>query len=206
MKRQAQKAATRTRLLSAARAEFARVGFSKAKLRDIAAAAEVSVGSVFSHFASKEELLAEVQFSGFDKIEASMQVVIDPDLTLRPQLAALVGAAIATELDDLDNVLSRISASYQWTQDYDLRYRTETIRMFKPVAEAFERAIRRGEISPDADVEASIETIFTVYLRAFRRARYMPDQTVETITDHVMRAVDILIAGLRTPARLSASG
>jgi AcrR family transcriptional regulator len=54
--RAAQKARTRARIRTAAHAMFAAAGFDAVTIADIAAAAGVSVQTVFNHFASKEEL------------------------------------------------------------------------------------------------------------------------------------------------------
>jgi AcrR family transcriptional regulator len=55
-RRAAQKARTRTRILTVARELFAAEGFDPVTVVDIAGAAEVSVQTMFNHFVSKEEL------------------------------------------------------------------------------------------------------------------------------------------------------
>src|SRR4051812_6344987 len=55
-RRAAQKARTRSRIRTAAHELFAAAGFDATTVIDIAAAAGVSVQTVFNHFASKEEL------------------------------------------------------------------------------------------------------------------------------------------------------
>jgi len=55
-RRQAQKARTRARILAVAQDLFAARGFETVPITEIAAAAEVSVQTVFNHFTSKEEL------------------------------------------------------------------------------------------------------------------------------------------------------
>lgn len=47
---------TRERLLAAAAAVFARLGYAKASISDITAEAELSSGSIYAHFGSKAEL------------------------------------------------------------------------------------------------------------------------------------------------------
>lgn len=53
-------AATRTRILDAARSKFASDGYGGAPARDIAAAAGVTVGALFHHFGSKAGLFRAV--------------------------------------------------------------------------------------------------------------------------------------------------
>ena len=197
MSREAQKQATRARLIEAAREAFTEKGFASATLRDIARRAHVSTGAVFTHFSSKEELLAEVQFGAFRKIERAMHAARNDAEGLRPQLAGMVRAAVTTELEDIDNVLARISASYQWSPAYDARYMAEVGRLLAPVAGTIKQAQAAGEVRPDADIDMAVELIFTFYLRSFRRARFGPDRDAEAITAHVMRGIDVIIDGLR---------
>ena len=55
---------TRRRILDAAARVFARDGIDQATLQDIAAAAELTAGSLYFHFASKDVLLCEVLTMG----------------------------------------------------------------------------------------------------------------------------------------------
>lgn len=100
--------ATRTRLLMAARGHFSRFGFEGAKVRDIAADAEVTPALINRYFGGKEQLFAH-------------SVAIDLDF---PDLASLppgdVGMAMVEHFfrrwegeqsDDLLRVLVRTAAS-----------------------------------------------------------------------------------------------
>ena len=53
---------TRTRLYEEALAEFARVGFDRASVADIARAAGVSRPAFYFHFPTKEHVLLELQW------------------------------------------------------------------------------------------------------------------------------------------------
>jgi AcrR family transcriptional regulator len=63
--RQNRAAATRQRIVDAARELFVRDGYRSVSLRDIAAAASISHPGLLGHFASKDDLLAEV-VAGFE--------------------------------------------------------------------------------------------------------------------------------------------
>src|SRR5439155_13828663 len=52
------KAATRERIIDAARQLFAAKGFEASTTRDIADAAEIASGTLFNYFATKEDILA----------------------------------------------------------------------------------------------------------------------------------------------------
>ncbi len=65
--RQAQKQETRSRVLSAARDLFNEVGYDGATIRLVAQRAGVSVGSVFTTFSSKADILSQVRDEAFEK-------------------------------------------------------------------------------------------------------------------------------------------
>ncbi|ANY06844.1 TetR/AcrR family transcriptional regulator [Pseudonocardia sp. HH130630-07] len=58
-RRERKKAATRERIADTARRLFAESGYDAVGIRDVAAAADVAVTTLFSHFASKEALVFE---------------------------------------------------------------------------------------------------------------------------------------------------
>ena len=100
----------RGRILDAAAVEFARAGYSAASVRDIASAAGILPGSMYYHFASKEDLLAAVHAAGIQRIKervlAAIETADDPWSRLEAACAAHVetlhqskdyGSVIATE-------------------------------------------------------------------------------------------------------------
>ena len=100
----------RGRILDAAAVEFARSGYSATSVRDIAAAAGILPGSMYYHFASKEDLLAAVHAAGIQRIKervlAAIETADEPWGKLEAACAAHVetlhqskdyGSVIATE-------------------------------------------------------------------------------------------------------------
>ena len=84
----------RGRILDAAAVEFARSGYSATSVRDIAAAAGILPGSMYYHFASKEDLLAAVHETGIRRIKervlAAIETADDPWGRLEAACAAHV--------------------------------------------------------------------------------------------------------------------
>jgi AcrR family transcriptional regulator len=68
--------ASRRKVLAAASDLFAAKGFEATSMRDIAAAAGLMSGSLYYHFASKEELYVAVQDAGLSKIHDAIQAAI----------------------------------------------------------------------------------------------------------------------------------
>lgn len=78
-RREQAKAASRAKVIEAAREAFTTVGYAQATMRDIAALAGLSTGAIFNSFDSKDELWTAV-FGG-----------PPPDLALADQVARICG-------------------------------------------------------------------------------------------------------------------
>src|SRR5574341_786618 len=80
--------ARRTQILEAATRVFARKGFDRATITDIARAARLSEGSIYNYFRSKEELLVHI-----------------PHHLVRPALFPVLEAPAAPTLTDVERLL-----------------------------------------------------------------------------------------------------
>ena len=89
----------RAAILAAARATFARLGYTRASIDAIASAAEVSTRTIYKHFANKEELFATV-------LESSAAEVADAFVT-----RARTGVAAADSTEERVLALGRAMAS-----------------------------------------------------------------------------------------------
>src|SRR5262245_8407270 len=70
-------ARTRRRILDAAAVEFQRRGYTAARLVDIAERAGMQVGSLYHHFASREELVTEVLHLGIGEVAEHVRRAVD---------------------------------------------------------------------------------------------------------------------------------
>lgn len=92
----------RDAILDASAALFARRGFHATSLRDIAAAADMLPGSVYYHFASKDELLKAVYAEGVARIAARVDAAVEKKRAPRPRLEAACAAHLDMLLDQSD--------------------------------------------------------------------------------------------------------
>jgi AcrR family transcriptional regulator len=93
-RRAREKAQRRREILDAARQEFFERGFHRPTVDDVAARAEVSKGTIYLYFASKEEILAHLLLEGLDLLLAQMEAVANPasPAAAEPALRALANA------------------------------------------------------------------------------------------------------------------
>jgi AcrR family transcriptional regulator len=91
--------ATRRAVLDAARASFARKGYGQTSVDEIAAAARVTKGAVYHHFAGKEALFRAVHDEVETEAQARAAGAADPDGAPIDQIVAQVNAYLDAALD-----------------------------------------------------------------------------------------------------------
>ena len=87
-KPQQRTAVTRNLLLSAAEQIFARVGYEKAQVEEIAEAAGFSKGALYAHFKSKEELFLALNKAKAATYQAKLRHALDSASTREGKIAA----------------------------------------------------------------------------------------------------------------------
>ena len=150
--RENQKALTRLAVLAAARTAFEAEGYEGASVRDIAAAAEVSPGTVLHHFGSKRELLYAALFTALDEALTAAVAGVGA-APLQDQLDRLSRAVFRHyhERPQLSRVLLKESlfADPPWAQ----RFQQQTAEVHRAVVRLGEEAVARGELSPAVDLQ-----------------------------------------------------
>jgi AcrR family transcriptional regulator len=84
-RRAREKAQRRREILDAARQEFFERGFHRPTVDDVAARAEVSKGTIYLYFESKEEILAHLLLEGLDLLLSRMEAVCKPEQAPTPE-------------------------------------------------------------------------------------------------------------------------
>src|SRR5690348_12737893 len=114
--RQTQKEATRRRVMDAARELFDTQGYQGTTIREIARHAGVSVGSVFTTFASKYEILSQVMRDRLDGLYAELDRVI-PHLRgpTVDRLRTMFAIHFAFEVRHKRLFLAYLAAAFDWT-------------------------------------------------------------------------------------------
>src|SRR5262245_34124403 len=87
--------ATRQRVLAAALRLFRRRGFARTTMRDIARAAELSLGAAYHYFPSKGDIVAAY----YEWMQAEHEKLVMPALSSDADLRAKLQALFGTKLD-----------------------------------------------------------------------------------------------------------
>jgi AcrR family transcriptional regulator len=92
--------ATRRAVLAAARSLFGATGYAQTSVEQIAAAARVTKGAVYHHFASKEALFRAVHAEVEAEAQARAVAARDPERPAIDQIVAMVNGYLDAALDE----------------------------------------------------------------------------------------------------------
>ena len=167
--RQSQKEATRQRVLDAARELFDTHGSQGATIRDIARHAGVSVGSVFTTFASKGEILSEVMVARLDPLFAEIDRVM-PHLrgSTADRLRTMFAIHFEFEAKHVRLFMSHIAAAYDWTLSEGARPYGRNARLQEVIRETLIRGQDVGDVRLDVDLQEVIDLLMSAYAWTYR--------------------------------------
>lgn len=142
--RERQSDLTRARLYEEALAEFRRVGFRRASVSRIAAAAGVSRASFYFHFPTKEHVLLELQW----RLEVELVERLRPCVTLAETLSELIEGTIDSEARVADPDLYRdmLGIYTRHPHDRDLGLADQPFPLLIEIGRRFATAVQQGEL------------------------------------------------------------
>jgi TetR/AcrR family transcriptional regulator, cholesterol catabolism regulator len=185
----------RQMILDTATTVFAEKGIVATTVRDISERYGIQSGSLYHHFKSKEEMIAEIllpivtsQVETFDRISAETD---DPIETLSRAITAAVAQTAAKP--DVARILR--NSEYQ-IRDY--AGLDEVVRLRRALRQRIERVvadgISRGQFRPDVDPRVASMVFFDGVLGAYRHLKPNGDYTAEELTQQL---IALTLQGLR---------
>ena len=173
---------TRRQILDAAAKLLRQNGYASTSLRDIAAATGMKAGSLYYHFASKEELAETVMAEGIDLVRAAVKNALegrpsdsdpleDIEIALRAHLQALHASG--------DYASANIRCFNHVPDEMKQRLRKVRERYSADWRKLISRARVAGRLDPDVDDEALRYGLFGVMnwtLEWLRPGGTQPDQ------------------------------
>jgi AcrR family transcriptional regulator len=154
---------TRRRILDAAAKVFRDKGYAGARLTDIAAAAGMQAGSLYYHFASREELVEEVLRAGVqqadDFVRRSVKA-LPPDASASDRLRVAITSHLVTVLEIGDYTSANIRIFAQVPEEIRRRHLVDQRRFGAYLGKLLEAAQEAGEIRTDVDLSVIRMLIF----------------------------------------------
>lgn len=169
--REAQKLATRRRVLDAASDLFNEIGFEDATVRAIANRAGVSVGSVFTTFTSKADILSQVMQDRLEALyEETGRVIPLMRGSTADRCRSLFAMLYAFEMRRVKLFLAHIAVAYRWEVDPAARPFGSNQAFRDLIAAWLRDGAVRGDIRIDVDCQAVIDLLLGVYAWNYRLA------------------------------------
>jgi AcrR family transcriptional regulator len=167
--RQTQKEATRNRVIEAARELFDTQGYQGTTVREIARHAGVSVGSVFTTFASKGDILSQVMEERLDSLYAELDRVV-PHLrgSTADRLRSIYAMFFAFEAPHMKLFLSHLAAAYDWTLPPTAKPYGKNQRVRQLLHEILSKGVEAGDVDRQADLREVAELLIAAYAWTYR--------------------------------------
>ena len=195
--RQTQKAATRSRVLAAARDLFDTQGYQGTTIREIARHAGVSVGSVFTTFASKGEILSQVMEERLEGLYAELDRVV-PHLrgSTADRLRSMFAIHFAFEAPRIKLFLSHIAAAYDWTLPPNARPFGRTPRLREIILDVLQKGVAEGDVDPQLDILGMVDLLVAAYGWCYRLA-VTEGADAKALTEAMDRQIGLIADGFR---------
>ena len=167
--RRSRKEATRQRVIDAARELFDTHGYQGATVRDIARHAGVAVGSVFTTFASKGEILSEVMaarlaplYMEIDRVTPHVRgATVD-------RLRTMFAIHFEYEVQQARLFLAHIAAAYDWTLSPGATPYGRNQHFMDAIRAILVRGAEQGDVRPDIDHQEIIDLLMAAYAWTWR--------------------------------------
>ena len=197
--REQQKQATRARVMDAARDLFDHVGYEETTIRAIAEKAGVSVGSVFTTFASKADILSQVIAERTAALTVELERVT-PHLrgSLTDRLSSILAVHYDFQMRRPKLYLAYLAASFRASHEQGFVRMGANPGLQAPMRELLLGAIERGEAPTTLDIELAIETLVALY--GFNYLRVAEGAGSADLTAVMDRQLRLLFEGLQPRA------
>ena len=193
----------RKRVLESAKTAFARDGFAGTNVNKVAAAADISVGSLYKYFRTKDDLFLAIIEESHVLLETTLNSIFDAEPTFFGRIEAILRAAVFSALGDPDLIRIYLACT---TEELSTLAERLSSRIESVSATLYRRMVAEaaaaGEITADSDPAFTafcLDDIFlavqfsyasTYYLNRLRQ--YVGDAAVddpEILISQVMRFI-----------------
>ena len=195
--RQTQKEATRNRVIEAARELFDTQGYQGTTIREIAGHAGVSVGSVFTTFASKYDILSQVMQDRLDGLYAELDRVM-PHLrgSTLDRLRTMFAIHFAFEARHKRLFLAYIAATYDWTLPSVCSLMGRNRRLQDIILDCLAKGVCEGDVHPGIEFQEIVDLLMAAYVWVYRLAAW-DDADAPSMTEVMDRQIGLIAAGFR---------
>lgn len=196
---------TRDEILAAAARLFRYQGYAATTLREIADAANIKAGSIYYHFASKEEILGEVLDTGMKMVTDALRSKLDslpPTATMRERVAVGIEGHLYGMLHFGDFTSANIRIYGQIPTAAKNRHRVIRRAYADIWDKLFQDALASGELR--SDVSLAIMRLFVIGALNWTVEWYNPQRG--SFSEFARQITAIIFDGILSPDDVSRAG
>ena len=186
--------ARRDEILAIAAEQFAERGVASTTVRDIGAAAGILSGSLYHHFESKEQMVAELLLPVMQRQVGHYRTIVSADLSAAETLRSLITTAVAeaaqtpSETRMIRNDAQAFSSTSALRPVADL-----LVEAAKLWASAIESGVAAGEFRSNVDARLVVAAMFDAVLSTTRWFTGKKHQSPQRVGDAL---ADLFLGGL----------
>jgi len=199
----AQRRATRARLITVARDLFAKYGYHDVAITEISRAAGVTHGVIHAHFHSKAGLLFAILSESNETQLKAAQAVAESRGRLLERARKVVEIWVTEDLRDRELLQVMQGFSWEWPYEFEQQNREQLEGVLRPLRTVVAEAMASGELRASLDVDRVVSTAFAIYTQTLRDAVF-DEATVDECIDEVMARWALLTDGLRADTTVAA--
>ncbi|MCU1391315.1 MAG: TetR family transcriptional regulator [Ilumatobacteraceae bacterium] len=185
----------REQVLDATVELVAAVGVERLSIDEVANRSGVAKSTIYRHFPSKQVLVVEAVHAC-----TSIPLVTDSGSLREDLISCFSGMTKASYEGRLGDMMMSLMDAAQRDPELNRLVRAQTDQKRRFATEVLERAIARGEVSADLDVDLTVTLLSgpLVYTKLVRRMP-LTNELIAAVVDSVLAGIDVGIAGgLRT--------
>jgi AcrR family transcriptional regulator len=188
--------AVRKRIVDAAIGVFGEMGYQQATIQDVVRASGLSVGAVYSHFRSKEELFVVACQCQMEEEKAQLRLRMAELSPLTDRLRSAVDFAVASVMEDTNE---RGFRAHAWTHAGTSPELRQILRDRHTEMVAFSRlvlqeALVRGELPPWIDADRIASAFITLMDGFLVRAIEAGDLSTDGARREAYSLLELLVA------------
>ncbi|NIA70794.1 TetR/AcrR family transcriptional regulator [Pelagibius litoralis] len=194
-KRAAQKAETRRRIMQVGRKMLSEKGYLGTTVTMLAAEAGVSAGLINAHFGSKAGLMFAILTEQNTAQLGEMASDLPQEGPVRARLLRKLQTEYAHDLADPKLTAILVAYSCVWpaeTEQENIKQRRAGDAVTREILQA---GVARGEIAPQADLEAAIAAIYAITLWGMRPA-FFENASADECLARITPQIDLILRGL----------
>jgi AcrR family transcriptional regulator len=199
-----QKADRHTRILETATMLFRENGYDAVKMEAIAAAAEVSIGTIYNYYQSKGDLLvAIVAMEVNEVLTAGEHIIAKPPKSATKAIYTLIGNYVEHSLVYLSKEMWREAMAISIRQPespFGMTYTALDVALARQVFRLIERLQKLGLVDPSADAKSLGELIFNNTNMMFVVYVKSDAMTLDQLRTTLRRQMRPIVVGLASAA------